>query len=306
MAKKKKHTLLKVVGTTAVVGGASYMAAGYYIFRNLFDMKNSNLNTKEKAVADEEKREWLNHSIKDDEFIDSYDGIKLHGLRISNHEDSHKWIILSHGYNAYSQDMLDYMFESYQKGYNALAIDQRGCGMSDGTYSGLGWNEHYDLISWINYLITIDPEAEICLLGLNYGGAAVLYALGEFLPTNVKCAIEDGSFSDAKEFVSHATQRYLKVDGSFLIPSINLYVKNFLKYSLTEVSMKRALKQSSIPTLFIHGMEDELIPASHVFDNYYACESEKELFTIDGAKGNETKTSEGYFEAIFNFVGQYM
>jgi alpha/beta superfamily hydrolase len=46
----------------------------------------------------------------------------------------------------------------------SLLIDLRGCGMSEGKYTGLGWNEHYDIISWINYLVNMDASAQIVLI----------------------------------------------------------------------------------------------------------------------------------------------
>ncbi len=307
MAKKKKHTLLKVVGTTALVGGASYMGLGFYMFRNLFDLKNSKLfNKNSDEQFNEDLLEFYDHSNRDDDFIDSYDNLKLHAIRITNYPDSHKWMIIVPGFASYSKDMLRYIYEAHKKEFNVLVIDNRGTGMSEGTYTGLGWNEHYDLLGWINHLIKIDEKAEIALFGVNVGASTVLNALGEYIPDNVKCAIEDGAFSEAKSFVEHAIQRYLKIDGQLLLPAVNAYVKYFLNYSLNEISTNRQLKQSTTPTLFIHGMLDELIPGSMVFDNYYACNSEKELLTIEEAKGNQTSESDGYFEAIFKFIDKYI
>ena len=39
--KENKHTLLKVLGVTAVAGASAYAGAGYYVFRNAFDLQNS-------------------------------------------------------------------------------------------------------------------------------------------------------------------------------------------------------------------------------------------------------------------------
>ena len=307
MAKKKKHTLLKVIGGTALVGGASYMGLGYYMFRNLFDLKNSKLyNSDDKKEIDEELEAFFEHSEKENDFIDSYDGLKLHALRFNNYPDSHKWVILLHGFGSYSKDMVRYIHEAYEREFNVLAIDARGCGMSEGTYTGLGWNEHYDLLGWVNHLVNLDKEAEIALYGINCGGTTVLNALGEYLPDNVKVAVEDGAYSEAKSLVEHAIQRYLKVDGQFLLPAVNVYVKTLLNYSLTEISTNRQLKQSKTPTLFVHGMQDEVIPGSIVFDNYYACNSEKELYTLDDVKCSETSYCEGYFDTVFGFIAKYI
>ena len=307
MAKKKKHTLLKVVGTTALVGGASYMGVGFYMFRNLFDLKNSKLyNGDNEEELDEDLKSFYEHCNTDEDFIDSYDGLKLHGQRITNNADSHKWIIVLHGFGSYSKDMIKHIYEASERGFNVLAVDARGCGMSEGTYTGLGWNEHYDLLGWINHLVDLDKEAKIALYGINVGGATVLNAIGEYMPDNVKVAVEDGAFSEIKSFIEHATQRYLKIDGQFLLPAINVYVKNLLSYSINDVSTNRQLKQSKTPTLFIHGMKDEIIPGSMVFDNYYACNSEKELYTLDEVKGNETTLTDGYFDKVFGFIAKYI
>ena len=305
MAEKKKHTLLKVAGATAVVGGASYVGLGYYIFRNLFDLQNSVVYNNGTKENDPETLEWFNHSTREDDFIESYDGFKLHGVRVMNNH-TNKWMIVLHGFGGCITDMLDMIYEADHRGFNILAIDSRGCGMSEGIYTGLGWSEHYDLLSWINHLLAIDGNAEIVLYGLNLGASTILNTLGEYIPENVKCAVEDGGFSEIKDFVNNNTKRYLKIDGNILLPAINLFVKNFLHYSISDVSTKRQVANSKTPTLFIHGMRDEFIPASMVFDNYYASSAEKELFTIQDARGDETKLDPEYYSVIFDFINRFI
>lgn len=311
MTDKKKHTLLKAAGVTAVAGTAAYAGFGYYVFRNAFDLRNSKFYEGRNGIrrltgGEGEKNEWFAHSTRDDEFLDSYDGLKLHACRITNHEDSHKWIILLHGLGSYSGDMLDYMWEADHRDFNVLAVDARGCGMSEGQYTGLGWNEHYDLISWINHLLNIDPEAEIALFGVDAGGAAVMNATGDYLPSNVKCAIEDSGFSGIREIVLHQIRRECKIDGKFFLPSVDLYVRQLLHFSMNDVSTHRQLKQSSTPTLFMHGTENEYVPTSMLFDNYYACSAEKDLYTAEGAGFGETSSAADYFDAAFAFIGKYM
>lgn len=309
--KENKHTVLKVIGLTAAAGAAAYGGFGYYVFRNVFDLQHSKLvnnktGVKRLTTGVGEKNEWYAHSVRDDEFLDSYDGLKLHALRITNHPDSHHWVILLHGLGSYSGGMLDYLYEADHRGFNILAPDSRGCGMSEGQYDGLGWCEHYDLISWINYLINIDPDAEIALFGIDIGGVAVMNAVGDYIPKNVKCAVEDSGFSGMREIVSHFITRSCKVDGKPFLPAVDFYVKQFLHFSMNDVSTKRQLKQSVTPMLFMHGTEDEVIPSSMVFDNYYACASEKELYTAEGAGFGETSSQPDYFDAAFSFIGNYI
>ena len=306
---KKKHTLLKVAGATAVTATAAYAGAGYAVFRNIFDLKktaflNSTTEYKRLSVTGE-KSEWFSHSERSDEFIDSYDSLKLHALRMTNHED-HKWMIMLHGFGGYSGDLLQYMWEADHRGYNILAPDLRGCGMSEGRYTGMGWNEHYDLISWVNHLLSIDPDAKIVLFGLNVGASAVMNAVGDYLPANVVAAVEDGGFSGIRELVLYQIRKNCGVDGKFLLPSVDFYVRQFLHFSMNDVNIRRQLKQSTIPMLFMHGTEDDIVPTSMLFDNYYACAAPKGLYTAEGKGFGMTSDDPDYFNALFAFTDKYM
>lgn len=307
--KKNNHTLLKVLGVSAAAGAAAYAGLGYTIFEKAFDIQNSSYLARKaphKALPlDGEVRQWYAHSKREDEFLDSFDGLKLHALRLDNN-DSHKWIILVHGLGQYSASMINYLYEADHRGFNVLAVDQRGCGMSEGRYGSLGWNEHYDLISWINYLINLDPSAEIVLWGVNLGAAAVMNAVGDYIPSNVKCAVEEGGFSGIKEMLNSAVRKEIKVEGKVFFPMVDALVRKFLHFSMDDVSMKHQLEQSRTPILFAHGNRDEVVPTSMVFDNYYACASEKDLFVSETAGFAQLDGDPQFFKAAFEFIDKYI
>lgn len=311
MTEKRKHTLLKVVGATAAAGAAAYAGAGYYIFRTCFDLQNSDLysgmqGVKRLSGGNDEMNQWFSHSARSDEFQDSYDGLKLHALKIMNHPESHKWIIIQHGLGTYSGGMLEYLWEADHRGFNILAPDARGCGMSEGRYTGLGWNEHYDLISWINHLTASDGAAEIALFGVNAGAAAVMNTVGDYIPVNVKCAVEDGGFSGIREIVVSTMRRKMGLDVNALMPSVDFYVRQFLHFSMKDVNTHRQLKQSITPMLFVHGTDDNVVPTSMLFDNYYSCASEKDLYTAEGKGFGSTSEDPEYFNAVFSFIHKYI
>lgn len=309
--KEKKHSLLKVLGITAAAGASAYAGVGYYVFRNAFDLQNSRFlqkygNQMQLPMLNLERNEWFAHSNRSDDFIDSYDGLKLHALRIVNNEDSHKWIVIQHGISSYSGTLLEHMYEADHRGFNILAPDARGYGMSEGKYTGLGWCEHYDLISWINYLINLDPLAEIVLYGMNVGAAAVMNAIGDYLPSNVKCAISEGGYKEIKDIIRMQIQETTKVEGKFFMPAVDFYVRQILHFSMNDISTKRQLSQATTPVLFIHGSQDELVPVSHAYDNYYACASQKELYLVEnGGLGNLTNDEE-YFPHFFDFIKKFV
>ena len=310
MSKKKKHRVLKAVGFTAAAGACVYAGSGYAVFRSLFDQHNSALfkgiGFRRSLGEDSEKNEWFSHSTRDDDFLDSYDGLKLHALRITNHPDAHKWMVIQHGAGSYSGGMLDQIYEADHEGFNILAPDSRGCGMSEGRYTGLGWMEHYDLISWINYLVTIDPQAQIAVWGTDIGAAALMNAAGDYLPSNVKCLVEDNGFSGIREYILYTIREEYGIEGKLILPAVDFYAKQILHFSVNDVSTRRQLTQGTIPMLFMHGTDNERIPSSMVFDNYYAYGGEKDLYMIEGGRFGEAGDPVSYYRALFGFVGKYI
>lgn len=305
--KKKKHTGLKVVGGLLGATAAAYSGFSYVIFRNAFDLKKSAIHkTKHLIHTDEETEAWFSHSQKEDVYLTSYDGLRLHAMMVNNHENSEKWLIVVHGTGSSYKNMLQIMHEADLRELNVLALDQRGCGESEGKYTGLGWNEHYDVISWINWLIRKNHTCKIALYGVNTGGAAVMNACGDYLASNVKCAVEDGSYSGIQEMINHASRTIVNVDAKPFMPAVNLLVQKFLHFSLNDVSFHRQLKQAEIPMLFAHGSDDKTVPASMVFDNYYACASEKELYIVEGKGYGNTSTAPDYWNVVFSFIDKNM
>ena len=297
MAEKKNHTLLKITGTLAATAAVSYAGVTAYAFKEIFQTKNSRFYTDPEhfIFKDGEMTEWYHHSVTHDEYITSYDGLKLHALSMRNHEDSHQWILLAYGPGKHSKNLTEYLYEFDHAGYNILTIDSRGFGKSEGKYTTLGCSEHYDVISWINFIINADPDASISLFGTGIGANAVMNAAGDYLPSQVKCAVEEGGFTEIKDLLRLALTDALKIDGNVILPALNLMVKQFLHFSIYDVSTHRQLQQAQIPMLFIHGSEDSFLPESMLFDNFYAYGAERTLMTLQEAEKD-------YFGGVFQFL----
>ncbi|MCH4207569.1 MAG: alpha/beta hydrolase [Solobacterium sp.] len=307
--KKNSHPIIKAAAATAAVGTAAYFGFSYYVFRDHFDLEHAGISNKvpwNRSGNQARNDSWLSNSVRDEEYLDSYDGLHLHALRITNHADCHKWMIAVHGCHSCGIELGDYLYEFDQQGFNLLVPDQRGCGMSRGRYTGLGWPEHYDLISWINYLVNVDPLAEIVLFGVSFGATTVMYACGDYLCSNVKCAVEDCGCADINAYIEHNITEEYSVPGKPFMAGVDFFVKQNLHYSLNDVSVSRQLSQSHTPMLFIHGEADTIIPASMVYDCYYSCAAPKELFTAPGCGHAMSYTNENYFTAVMSFISKYM
>ena len=309
MAKeKKKHPLLKGLLGTAAAGTAAYAGASYYVFRGIFDQNHTLLkvNLEDISAGRQRYAEWFAETGHEELFTEAYDGLKLHAILLRHYPEDHRWFVPVHGYLSSSLDMLGFIYEAHRRGYNVMAPDLRACGLSEGKYTGMGWPEHYDLVTWISKIIQIDPQAEIMLLGASLGGTVVMNTSGDYLPANVKCAVDDSGFSDLREVLLYHIEKLTGLNGEYIMPGLDLLVRQNLHYAMQEVSTKRQLKQSRIPLMIIHGENDTIVPVRMGYDCYYATNAPKELWVVPECGHVQASGQPEYFEKIFAFADRHM
>ena len=304
MSNEKNHSVLKGVAAATVTVTGAYAAACYAIFNRIFHLDEDRclFRNENAQYQDDQSYEWFLSSRRHDDFVTSYDGLNLHAIRIENHIDSNKWVIIEHPYHSSALDMKKIAYEFDKKGYNILIPDQRASGLSKGKYTGLGWTEHYDLINWINLLINKYPESEIVLFGITTGANAILYAAGDFVPKNVKCGIVNTGFVSQEHIISKFVENKTNVKGDIFLFGINFFVKQILHFSLQDANAIHQLENAHFPILFMHDKNDELIPQREAYNAFYACSSKKDIyfFEKDSIKGNEY--NDEFLNKMFSFI----
>lgn len=236
------------------------------------------------------------------------DGTARRGSFFRN-ESTHSYAIACHGYLGHSAQLAGYAYMYYEFGMSVLTPDALAHGESDGSYVGMGWLERNDILGWIDYLIELDPQAEILLFGVSMGGATVMMAAGEDLPDNVKCVVEDCGYTSVwDEF-----QAQLK--ATFHLPAFPLlYAADAMTslkagYSFREASALEQVKKATVPMLFIHGEADVFVPYEMQAELYRACGSAvKEKLSIPGAGHGQAASTDPvtYWTTIECFVGRFM
>lgn len=306
---KNKNKYINAYVGTALVGGllvsGGIMASSYRFFRKMMDVNydRDDLYTINNVPYD---YSWIKDYQNEDVYINSFDNLKLHGLKIYAKQKTSNWVILVHGYKSLNMMMIDRALEFIKKGFNVLLIDQRCCGLSAGRYITYGWLEHYDLLDWINYIVDIDSESKIVLYGFSMGASTILNATGEYLVDNVKCVVSDSGFTSMKDQIKFVNKKKNKLNNSVLLSSLKLIVKNKCGFDINDASCLKQLQQSVTPTLFIHGEEDLNAPYEMVFENYYACNATKELLTIANANHFQTTDNPHYYDRIFTFINRFI
>lgn len=231
--------------------------------------------------------------------------LRLHGKLFKN--DSSNYAIVCHGYTSKAKHMAGFLHKFYSLGYNVLAVDARAHGDSEGTKIGMGWPERMDVIEWIKLILSWDSDAKIILHGVSMGAATVLMASGEALPENVKVVIADcGYTSEWDEFRREADVLHIP-----WFPVLNVtsgLSKLYDGYNFKQASAIEQVKKSRIPTLFIHGTEDELVPYDMLGELYSAASCEKECLTVNGAGHALSSSVEPklYWNTVESFIEKYI
>lgn len=218
-----------------------------------------------------------------DVYVESYDGLKLHGLWIPA-KDPKGTIILAHGYR--STKLVDFglAFEMYHDlGMNILAPDQRAHGKSEGKYITFGVKESRDIQSWVAYHNRAFGDLPIILSGLSMGASTVLYLADGQLPANVKGIIADCGFTTPKEIIGSVFYRVTHLPATLVLWAADLFARAFAGFRLTEKDTRQTLHNSKLPVFMIHGADDGFVPCEMTEQGYEACRGEKDLLLVEGA-----------------------
>lgn len=253
-----------------------------------------------------ERKKWLEDKPKEEVFITSFDGLKLHATVIEADENNKKCVICFHGFT--SKGMSDYgaIAKFYlEQGFNMIIPDARNHGESEGKYTGFGVLDRFDAQKWVEYAVNrYGSDVKIFLHGVSMGAATVLMASGLDLPENVKTIIADCGFTSAYDVFSHILKLDYHIPKFPIMNLTELMTKRKAGYGYNDVSTLNEVAKTKIPILFIHGEVDDFVPVWMSEKNYEVCASEKELLIV-----NDADHAESYYcatEQIENTIKKYM
>lgn len=213
----------------------------------------------------------------------SFDKTKLFA-RLFEGKNTNTVIIQMHGYRGNSvKDNCGIAHYYMEKGYTLLLPDQRAHDNSSSRCLTFGIKERYDVLCWIDYIISLyGTDVRIILSGVSMGAATVLMASGLDLPSNVKGIIADCPYSTPEKIIKKvAKDRGFPV--SLTYPLIRLSALIFGGFDIESASPLDAIKKSSLPILFIHGNDDRFVPYDMGKELYDSYTGKKKLITVENA-----------------------
>lgn len=308
----------KIIITILILILITSIGIGSYIGNYFYNLALNPYTSKDMIFGDDDDNDelevqedvdWLlKNSNYKDKYITSSDNLKLHSYEVINEKSSDKWAIVVHGYTAEGKSVSAKAKYLYKMGYNVLVPDLRGHGKSKGDYIGMGWHDRLDIISWINYIIDNNSDAEIVLHGTSMGSATVLMVSGEDLPSNVKAIVADCGYTSVWDEFSYQLKQLFNLDAFPVMNLSNIVTQIKAGYSLKDASSIEQVKKSKTPILFIHGDQDTFVPYYMMDELYNATSSEKEKLTVEGAEhaNADLVNPELYWNTINKFLQKYV
>lgn len=277
-----------VASVVVLVLGAAYYAyrVAFYVSPRL-KQDICDLPREEKICADQEIMcmciQHLHELPYEAVTITAADGKKLFG-RYYHTADGAPVQIQFHGYRGSAmRDFCGGTAFARKLGHNALVVDQRSHGHSEGNTITFGVRERYDCQSWANYAYKrFGKNTPLILSGVSMGASTVLMASDLELPETVCGIIADCPYSSPKDIIS-------KVAGEFGLPRkpaaalCGLGALIFGRFRISNGSALHSVRHTKLPILLLHGEADQLVPCHMSREIYDSCASDKQMKTFPGA-----------------------
>jgi len=215
--------------------------------------------------------------------IISFDGLTLRG-KYYECKPGAPMEIMFHGYRGNSErDMCGGVHRAFALGRNALIVDQRASGASDGHLITFGIRERKDCLSWIEFVnCRFGTQQTIILTGISMGASTVLLASGMDLPENVVGVLADCGFTSAKDIMKKVIHQ-VRLPADVVYKLVWLGARLFGGFDLETDSPVEAVKRCRIPVIFFHGESDDYVPCEMSRINSEACAAPNLLVTVPGA-----------------------
>lgn len=248
--------------------------------------------------------QYLKEHNAEEVSISSFDGLRLAGTWLET-DNPKGTIILAHGYRSCKLVEFSMVLDFYRSyGLNILLIDQRAHGKSEGRLITFGVKECQDVRKWIGWVNEKQSNKPIILSGLSMGASTVLFLADEELPANVKGIIADCGFTSPWEIISCVFRNVTHLPSAPSLWVAELFARIFGGFSLRQKNTKEVLKNSKLPVLMVHGMDDGFVPCEMTRQGYEACAGEKEIFLVEGAEHGLSfvKDTQRYQEKVLAFL----
>jgi len=169
-----------------------------------------------------------------------------------------------------------------EAGYDTLLVHQRAHAPSGGKHAALGLLEREDVLDWVRWSEDQKAYTDVVIYGVSMGSTSVSYAASRIQSPLVKVLILDAGFTSPWIQLVWQARRW-HIPHYFVMPTLALMARLTIGVDLRE-SVHDSLRKNTIPTLFLHGMDDHTVLPGQVKSNYEASAAPKQFIPVEGAE----------------------
>lgn len=255
------------------------------------------------------KMEWINKCDTEKVSITSQRGDILRGYLTMAKRRSRVFVFFAHGYRTdHNGDPANFMRYYLEKGINFLSVDHVASGESGGNWVGFNYFEHKDSLDWIEYLISrFGKDIKIIIHGVSMGGSTICQMANK-VPEQVVFAVADCPYTNALEEFEYAVKSFGIKYTKVVLNAFNAMNKKFAGFDLNETDVRRAVINSRVPMLFVHGKKDTFVPTKMGVELFNLCQNEKELFLVEHAAHAQSIMYDetGYHKKLDEWIEKYL
>lgn len=224
--------------------------------------------------------------------ITAKDGVRLVGHWFYR-DDARRTIVAMHGWRSSWVDDFGIISDFWLRSdCNVLFAEQRGQNNSGGDYIGFGLLDRYDCADW-TFWVQERCSLPIYLCGVSMGATTVLMASALPLAENVRGIMADCGFTSPHAIWEHVAKDSLRLHyNGWRRKTVDAICSQNLNGESAYYSCEDALRECTLPVLFVHGSDDQFVPVEMTYQNYKACSSEKRLLIVPGAGHGQSYLTE--------------
>jgi fermentation-respiration switch protein FrsA (DUF1100 family) len=315
---KSKVKRKKVYFITVVIGFAICMVGVIFGSRLVFQRTCERRTTpwSDLGTADDDEYRILIDAYKiknqsnETVMMQAFDNTKLIG-HYYEREKGAPLIVFFHGLWGHSYlDGVPIYRITQKHNWNLLLCDLRAQGDSEGEFSTLGVLEKYDCLDWVEWAQNrFGDKNPIFLMGVSTGASIAMMSSNLGLPKSVRGIIDDCGFTSTMEMIDVNCKSHLPdyIPTRMFDFFVEMGTSVWGHFCISKADACKAVSQTDIPILIIHGDRDTQAPLSMAYRLYDSCSSEKQLYVVHGANHAENyrKDPEGYENVIAQFVEEH-
>ena len=236
--------------------------------------------------------------------IKNHKNMFLQGYLVER-QDAKRTVICLHALLKSSSSLLEtakFFMDLYDDA-NILLYDANAHGLSDGYIRGLGKKDVFDLMYFNTYLLQrYGDNHRIVMYGQGVGANTILNTAGLNKLKNVDLIISEGAYDNAYHYLIERCNEEMKIPNVLCGPAIRKVYLEELKVDIKKLDTVDALKNNTIPTVFVHSKNEKDSMFDMVFALYNNNSSEKFLFPIRENYLYEMNQNTEYFHSFKEFL----